>query len=143
MRTWVLALLVSAGLTATAGATASAYDISGVWRLSDGKVTVQIAPCGGKNYCGKVVGLAKPNYKDGRPKVDRKNPNPALRKRRVMGLTILYNVHQVANRRWDGMIYNADDGHTYAGHLYDHGNNATLKACVAFLCKSMTWVKVR
>jgi len=43
---------------------------SGIWKLSSGKVTVRIMPCG-PSLCGAIVGLAKPLDKKGRPKVDK------------------------------------------------------------------------
>ena len=36
--------------------------------------------------------MAKPLTKKGKPKLDRKNPNEALRSRPVIGLTILTNM---------------------------------------------------
>ncbi len=89
---------------------------SGVWRLDSGKVTVRIAPCGA-SLCGAIVGLAKPLNKKGRPKVDKKNPNESLRNRPLMGLTILANMKPAGENKWQGTIYNADDGRTYSSYM--------------------------
>jgi hypothetical protein len=51
-----------------------------------------------------------------RPKTnpDKNNPNPALRNRRLCGLTILWNLQPDAFDRWnDGWFYNSDNGSTY------------------------------
>jgi uncharacterized protein (DUF2147 family) len=80
--------------------------------MSDGKVTVKVATCG-EQLCGKIVALKKPLDKHGRPKVDKENPNPALRKRPVIGLSLLEDMKPSGDGKWEGAIYNPDDGRTY------------------------------
>jgi uncharacterized protein (DUF2147 family) len=61
-----------------------------------------------------VVGLREPLSKEGKPKVDWKNPDPALRDRPVMGLTVLHNFVPDGPDRWvNGTIYDPDSGNTY------------------------------
>ena len=76
---------------------------NGVWMLDSGKVTVRIAPCGSE-LCGSIVGLAKPLNKEGKPKVDKKNPDESLRSRPLMGLTILANMKPSGDNKWKGKI---------------------------------------
>ena len=76
-------------LATAAHSAATAAEVDGVWAMSNGKVTVAVNDCGG-NLCGKIIGLKEPISKiDGKPKVDRENPDPSLRKRPLIGLTIL------------------------------------------------------
>jgi uncharacterized protein (DUF2147 family) len=112
----------------------------GVWTLDSGKVTVRIAPCG-DSLCGAIVGLAKPLNKQGVPKVDKKNPNEALRSRPLMGLTILANMKSTGENRWQGTIYNADDGRTYSSYMNLSGDNMKVKGCVGPFCKTMLFVR--
>ena len=49
-------------------------DIIGVWKDGKGKGHVQIFKQNGKYY-GKVIWLNNPKDVNGKPKVDRKNPN--------------------------------------------------------------------
>ena len=114
---------------------------SGVWKLSSGKVTVRIAPCG-SNLCGAIVGLAKPLDTKGRPKVDKRNPNTSLRGRPLMGLTILANMKAAGDNTWRGTIYNADDGRTYSSYMKLSGNNMKVKGCVGPFCKTMVFVRL-
>lgn len=133
----VLALAVSAGPSmASDGAT-------GTWRLSNGKVTVRVAPCGG-GLCGRVVALRKPTDGKGRPRLDKENPNPALRSRPVIGLTILSNMRANGEGRWSGTIYNPDDGNTYSSRMQLLGpSTMKVDGCVAgVLCKSMKFIRV-
>ena len=53
----------------------------------------------------------------GRPQVDDKIPNPALKTRPVIGLPLFSGMQPSAPNRWSGRIYNADDGGTYASHV--------------------------
>jgi uncharacterized protein (DUF2147 family) len=84
----------------------------GEW-LIEGRVVVQIFDCGA-NMCGRILWLKVPRDPQGRLDQDKKNPNPALRNRRLCGLTILWNLQPDGPDRWkDGWFYNPDDGKTY------------------------------
>ena len=108
--------------------------------LDTGKVTVRIAPCG-PSLCGEIVGLAKPLNKKGLAKVDKKNPNEALRSRPLIGLTILADMKPAGENKWKGTIYNADDGRTYSSYMNISGSNMKVKGCVGPLCKTMVFVR--
>ena len=113
---------------------------TGVWMLDSGKVTVRIGPCG-SNLCGAIVALAKPLNKEGQPKVDRKNPNEALRKRPLIGITILANMIPAGENKWKGTIYNADDGRTYSSYMKLSGSAMKVKGCVGPFCKTMKFIR--
>lgn len=113
---------------------------TGIWMLDSGKVTVRIAPCG-PSLCGEIVALAKPLTKMGLPKLDKKNPNEALRGRPLMGLTILANMRPAGENKWKGTIYNADDGRTYSSYMKVSGSNMKVKGCVGPFCKTMVFVR--
>jgi len=113
---------------------------NGIWKLNSGKVTVRIAPCG-PSLCGAIVGLSKPLNKQGQPKVDRKNPNKSLRDRPLIGLTILANMKPAGENKWQGTIYNADDGRTYSSYMNLSGRNMKVKGCVGPFCKTMVFVR--
>jgi uncharacterized protein (DUF2147 family) len=73
----------------------------------------------------------------GRPKVDRHNPNPALRKRPLLGLMLASNMAPNGSDNWTGSIYNPDDGRTYSASMKLSGSTMQVKGCVAgILCKS-------
>ena len=84
----------------------------GVW-LIDGKVAVQIFTCEGL-LCGRILWLRMPRDPQGQFVRDKKNPDPALRRRPLCGLTILWGLRASGPDRWDdGWFYNPDDGTTY------------------------------
>jgi uncharacterized protein (DUF2147 family) len=122
---------------------ALAEDPSGVWKLDSGKVTVKVSQCGGE-LCANIVALKEPTYKDGTPKIDRHNKNPALRKRPLMGLSVLSDMKPNGENSWEGSIYNADDGRIYSAtmNLVD-ASTMKLKGCVAgIFCKTQTFTKI-
>jgi len=135
-------MAVALGLAAATG-TAQADGAAGTWRMSNGKVTVRVAPCGG-GLCGRVVALKKPHDDKGRPRLDKENPNPALRQRPVIGLTILSNMRADGQGSWSGTIYNPDDGNTYSSSMQLVGpSTMKVNGCVAgVLCKTMKFVRV-
>ena len=141
MKAISLASLAVLGFFTTA-TLAAAADPSGTWRLSSGKVTVKVQQCGGE-LCANIVGLKEPTYKDGTPKVDRHNKNPALRDRPLMGLSVLSDMKATGDNSWKGSIYNADDGRTYSATMNLSGNTIKLKGCVAgIFCKTQTFTKI-
>jgi uncharacterized protein (DUF2147 family) len=135
-------IAVALGLAAGTGS-ALADGATGTWRMSNGKVTVRVAPCGG-GLCGRVVALKKSHDDKGRPRLDKENPNPSLRQRPVIGLTILSNMRSDGQGTWSGTIYNPDDGNTYSSSMQLVGpSTMKVNGCVAgVLCKTMKFVRV-
>jgi uncharacterized protein (DUF2147 family) len=119
-------------------------DAYGIWSMSNGKVTVNVADCGG-NLCATIVGLKQPISKiDGKPKVDRENPDPAKRKRPLIGLSILIGMKPAGDNAWKGAIYNPDDGKTYSATMALAGDKMAVQGCVlGFLCKTNNFVRVK
>lgn len=133
---------VLAGVLGLSGPATASDEATGTWRMSNGKVTVRVTQCG-SNLCGKVVALKKPRDDKGRIRRDKENPNPALRSRPVVGLTILSNMKEVSNGYWKGTIYNPDDGNTYRSEMrLQNARTMRVDGCVSVFCKSMNFVRV-
>lgn len=85
----------------------------GVW-LMDGRVAVQIFQCEGL-MCGRIVWLQARQEPHSLLNLDTKNPVPALRQRKLCGMTILWGLRPTGANRWvDGWFYNPDDGKAYS-----------------------------
>ena len=136
------AALAAALLCASFSGSALAASPEGVWSMTNGKVTVSVDECGG-NLCATIVGLKEPISKiDGKPKVDRENPDPAKRKRPLIGLSILIGMKPAGDNLWKGAIYNPDDGRTYSATVSQSGDQMKVKGCVAgVFCKTNTFVR--
>ena len=139
LRRSVMALPILAIAASTPGFAANP---SGVWSMANGKVTVKLSNCG-SNLCARIIDLAEPISKiDGKPKIDRENPDPAKRKRPLIGLSILIGMKPAGQGKWQGAIYNPDDGKVYSGTLRHSGDSIKLKGCVAgIFCRTNTFVK--
>jgi uncharacterized protein (DUF2147 family) len=107
----LLAALVGAVAVPRAIALVAVPD--GVWRLLSGKAAMQTFDCSGL-LCGRILWLPTPRDPDGQLNRDRNNPDPALRERRLCGLTILWGLRSAGPDRWGGgWFYNPYDGRTY------------------------------
>ena len=118
MRTTLLfiALLLLPCSAALAQAPPDAGDrLIGVWEPSHGKARVKIEKIGAKYY-GKIVWLREPNDPNtGQPKVDKNNPDEALRTTPLRGYRLLKDfVHGGGNEWVDGSIYDPENGSTYS-----------------------------
>jgi len=116
-------LLVAVLLAAVGAHGAGAGDIRGNWKTEKGESLVEIFACG-EALCGKVVWLKDPLYTDnkdgpvGTPIVDRKNPDPALRSRPIIGLRIMEGFTSQGDDEWaGGTIYDPKSGKTYRGRI--------------------------
>ena len=98
--------------------------ILGRWETEGGKGIVELTRAGA-SYCGTLCGLSEPCYPaddkcgmGGKPKVDRDNPDPALRTRPVLGLQILHGFTYAGDNTWQGgSIYDPESGNTYRSKL--------------------------
>ena len=114
----------------------------GIWLTQAGDAKVRVSRCGA-GICGVVVWLKEPiDPLTGKPQVDDKNPNPALAKRPIIGLSLFSGMRSVGPNQWAGQIYNADDGKSYASHISVSGPDALrVEGCVGTFCGGEDWTR--
>jgi uncharacterized protein (DUF2147 family) len=114
----------------------------GIWLTQAGDAKVRVSRCGG-GICGVVVWLKDPiDPATGKPQVDDKNPNPALTRRPIIGLSLFSGMRPVGPNKWSGRIYNADDGKTYASSISVAGpSTLRVEGCVGTLCGGEDWAR--
>lgn len=112
-------LLVTALLSTTPAFAAGPGDILGLWKTDGGDSRLELFKCSDK-ICGKIVWLKVPHYIDavdgpvGKTKVDWKNPDPAVRKRPILGLQVMKGFTPRSGNRWDnGTCYDPESGKNY------------------------------
>jgi uncharacterized protein (DUF2147 family) len=134
---------VIAALLGASPARAQGVEPTGIWLTQAGDARVRVSKCGG-GICGVIVWLRAPiDSATGRPQVDDKNPNPALKTRPVIGLPLFSGMRPSASHKWSGQIYNADDGGTYASSVSMAGSNSLrVEGCVGAICGGETWTRV-
>jgi uncharacterized protein (DUF2147 family) len=114
----------------------------GIWLTQAGDAKIRVSRCGA-GVCGVIVWLKEPiDPLTGKPQVDDKNPNAALAKRPIIGLSLFSGMRPVGPNQWSGQIYNADDGKTYASKISVTGPNALrVDGCVGSLCGGEDWTR--
>ncbi len=134
-------LLMTGLLTVLAPLSARAADPIGLWLTADGEAKIRITRCD-KGICGVIVWLKEPLDTDGKPKTDRENVDQELKKRPMIGLEIFHNLQQLAPNKYQGSLYNPDDGRTYDGTL-ELGTDGQIKVkgCVfsGVICDDDVW----
>jgi uncharacterized protein (DUF2147 family) len=110
---WLVRLVCAALLLAALNPPSSAAEAPfGTWMFAE-RVAVQIFDCSG-SLCGRVVWLLRPDSPAGRPDIDYRNPDPALRRRHLCGLTIIWGMQPDGQDHWkNGRLYDPKDGLTY------------------------------
>lgn len=85
----------------------------GLWLTEKQGVMVDVYDCGNA-LCARTVWLKKPYRKDGSVRLDRKNPNPALRDRPWCGMVVITGVQPDGQNAWEkGKIYDPKSGNTF------------------------------
>jgi len=118
--------------------------IIGKWLTQDKDGYVELYQLKGK-YFGKIVWIKSPNNEKGKPKVDEKNPNPALRNTPVLGLVFLKDfVYSASDKEWtNGTIYDPKSGKTYKSTVWLTDNNTlNVRGYWGFIYSTAVWTRV-
>lgn len=91
-----------------------AQDITqGTWYNEKKTAKIQFYKQGEKLY-GKIVWLKEPN-ENGKPRLDKNNPDAKLKTKPLMGLVFLSGFTKDGDEEWeDGNIYDPENGKTYS-----------------------------
>jgi uncharacterized protein (DUF2147 family) len=125
-------------ILATGTSSALAADPTGDWRVADGVANIRVAQCNG-NMWGVVSWEKTPGGRD------KNNPDAALQSRPTLGMPILLAMKKKPGTdAWEGQVYNAKDGQTYASTIKPTGpDQLEIQGCVlGFLCGGETWTRV-
>jgi uncharacterized protein (DUF2147 family) len=145
-------LVVSMAFANTAFAQEKSDKIVGYYLTFDDetgaeKSQVQIYKDANGKYYGKIVWLKEP-LKNGKPKVDDKNPDVKLQKRAIIGLEILKGFKfDKSSEEWnDGSIYNPSSGKTYNCYInFESANKIKIRGYIGAswmgLGKTAYWTK--
>ena len=133
-----------AALILGAGA-ASAADPVGTWQTQDGKGRVRTEHCGPAkaDLCGFVVWMKEP-ITQGKPRLDASNPDAKKKGRLVLGHEMMVGLKPTEEGRYEGEIYNADNGKLYDVKVWSEENaELSVKGCLfSYLCMTQGWKRV-
>jgi uncharacterized protein (DUF2147 family) len=105
----------------------------------------------GDRFVGRIVHLEEPDFpadhdRAGQPKVDLENPDPKLRERPILGLTVLQGFEHAGGGRWTGgTIYDPANGKTYRAQItLDGRDRLQLRGYVGIplFGRTSTWRRV-
>ncbi|MBR1205902.1 MULTISPECIES: DUF2147 domain-containing protein [unclassified Bradyrhizobium] len=142
LRSLVAAILMSS--TGHAEVIASS-DPSGTWLTEDGRARIRLERCGTARdrICGFIVWMKDPLDPRGQPFRDSFNPDPDKRTRALLGHQLILGLKLSPEGRFDGDIYNAEDGKSYSVSLWrDASDRLKLRGCLLkLLCQTQTWTQ--
>jgi uncharacterized protein (DUF2147 family) len=107
----------------------------GEWLVAEKTAHIRVVDC-----MGALVGVVAWEKEGG---ADAKNPDPAKRTRPTLGMPILLGMKPAAAGRWDGAIYNSENGKTYSGgvRMIDDAHLRITGCILGFLCGGETWTR--
>lgn len=133
-RVWIFVILAFSLLTAQA----QNSGVLGNWANPSGSV-IQIYRCG-TALCAKLIAIRA----DAPGHVDANNPNPALRRRPLCGLTIGTGFEPSGpDRAEHGRLYDPESGKTYTGSMTRDGDKLKLRGYVGIplFGRTETWTR--
>ncbi len=130
------AALLLTGIVPAGVAAADALPI-GEWRTANGDANIRIDDCDGVLW--GIISWEK------EPGTDSENPDPALRNRPILGIHILRAMKLTKPGLWEGEVYNAENGKTYASKISLTAPDVLrIEGCVlGFLCGGEDWTRVK
>ncbi len=137
------ALSVNFIMPINAFAKADSDSILGQWYTGakDSKVEIYKA---GDTYSGKISWLKEPK-REGKAKVDYKNPDKTKQKRPLLGLVLIRNFKYVGNNKWEsGKIYDPRDGKEYSCNMtMADSNTLNVRGFIgfSFIGKTDVWTR--
>jgi len=118
-------------------------DILGVWTTENAKSQIQLYKSGGK-FFGKIIKLKDPLNEQGKPKVDKNNPDASKRNQPLIGLNVLRDLSFDEDEWNGGRIYNPEDGKDYKCLMrLPNSKKLEVRGFIGFslIGKSQTWTR--
>lgn len=144
-KTNITALITFVLMFSSVALFAQKNQIERVWFNQEKTSKIQVYLAKDGKYYGKIVWLDEPNEKDGKPKVDKENPESSLKEKPLNGLLILKGFSIDANDKnlyTGGTVYDPKNGKTYCGKLTFKGTVLDLRGFIcsmSFLGRTSSW----
>ena len=135
----LLFLFIFIGITAVAKAQTD--PIEKVWYNQEKTAKIQVYKAKDGRFYGKMVWLKEP-LENGKPKVDKENPDEKKRNTPLIGLILLRGLEKDGDKEYDnGKIYDPKNGKTYSCKITHKGNTLDLRGFVgiSLIGRTSTW----
>ncbi|MFZ1742002.1 MAG: DUF2147 domain-containing protein [Pontixanthobacter sp.] len=137
MNSGKMALCAAALMCLPSAAFAAPASIEGNWKTEDGKSIIQFYKCGA-SMCGKIAKFLVAEPAGGA--IDTKNPDKTKRSRRLLGLSIFWNL-AADGTQYKGKGYSPEDGRYFNAQVWRSGSGLKVKGCVMVFCKTANFTK--
>ncbi|HLO69607.1 MAG TPA: DUF2147 domain-containing protein [Flavipsychrobacter sp.] len=125
----------------TVAAKAQTDPIEKVWYNQEKTAKIQVYKAKDGRFYGKMVWLKEP-LENGKPKVDKENPDEKKRNTPLIGLILLRGLEKDGDNEYDnGKIYDPKNGKTYSCKITHKGNTLDLRGFVgiSLIGRTSTW----
>ncbi len=146
-RSFVKITLFTALTTAAASSVyAQSPPIEGIWLNEKQQTKIQFYKAPNGTYAARLAWFVPPQGENMRTKVDKRNPNEALRNRPLLGTNIVYDLRPAGKNEYEkGKAYDPSSGKTYDCKVTLHApQKMTMRGYIGFslIGKSVEWVRV-
>jgi uncharacterized protein (DUF2147 family) len=117
---------------------ALAADPVGEWLVADGGAHIRIESCADALW-GIISWTREPGF-------DSQNPDPTKRSRSIVGVPILRSMKSAGANRWEGEVYNAQNGKMYSANIMLLSDDVLkIQGCVlgGLFCGGENWSRVQ
>lgn len=112
-----------------------AADVTGEWWIEGKGGRVRIEQCNGRMW-GVI------SWERASGATDYNNPDPAKRTRPTLGMPILLGMKKTADNRWDGEVYNPEEGKKWTVNIsLVSADQLRLQGCLLFFCGGQVWAR--
>lgn len=138
-----VAVLCTFVFLSAAASAQKADDIVGTWLTGTGKAKVQIFKVDTRYY-GMIVWLRDPLNEQGKPKMDKNNPDPQKQTAPLLGLSMLKNFTFDGSKWEDGTIYDPENGKTYSCTITMKDGKLDVRGYIgiSLIGRTQVWTKV-
>jgi uncharacterized protein (DUF2147 family) len=114
--------------------------IAGRWVTDDRTAVILVAPCtpGATALCGWISRFLVPEPAGGL--LDAKNPDKALRGRKLLGVPVLTGLKAEGNA-WTGRGYGPKEGRNFDARVKVENGKLSVRGCVAIICRTVVWTR--
>lgn len=121
-------------------AQAQADRLEGVWFNDKKDAKIQIYKAKDGKFYGKILWLKEP-MKNGKLKVDEKNPKEPLQQQPLVGLVILKGFEKDGDTYDDGTIYDPENGKTYDCIMTLKGKTVSIRGYIgiSWIGRTTVW----
>ena len=115
-----------------------------LWYNEEKTAKIQIYKATDGKFYGKIVWLRVPNAEDGKPKVDKNNPDKNRVNDPLLGLVLLKGFKKDGEKGYeDGTIYDPKNGKTYSCKITNKGDLLDVRGYIgfSFIGRTTVWTK--